>query len=272
MLSGTVIGALVLGATLLVAVSWKWCLPRGMAAHICALAVAGGVAAGLWMDAAALPPLATFALTVATQLVVYLAALAYRFYRDPDRVPPSDPSAVVSPADGKVIYVRRIEPGSLLQSDKRGSRLVLDELTQTRLADRELWQIGISMVFTDVHVNRAPIAGRVLLSQHRPGRFLSLRSAEAVNLNERQTMLLDNGRFQVAIVQIASRLVRRIQSYVQPGQDVHLAQRIGMIKFGSQVDLFLPLASVGAICVEVGDALKAGETIVCREDGAPRTV
>jgi phosphatidylserine decarboxylase len=260
------------GAILLVAVSWKWCLPRNIAAIICAVAVATGAAAGLSIDAAAVPPLATFTLTVVVQLVVYLAALAYRFYRDPERAAPSDPAAVVSPADGTVIYVRRIAPGSLLECDKRGSRLILDELTETHLAYRELWQIGISMVFTDVHVNRAPIAGRVLLSGHRPGQFLSLRRADAVNLNERQTLLLDNGRFQVAIVQIASRLVRRIQSYVQPGQHVDLAQRIGMIKFGSQVDLFLPLASVGPLCVEEGDIIKAGETIVCHEAGAPRAV
>ena len=95
MLSGTLIGVLALGATLLIAVSWKWCLPRVVATLICALAVAAGVAAGLWMDAAALPPPATFTLTVAIQLVVYLSALAYRFYRDPDCVPPSDPSAGV---------------------------------------------------------------------------------------------------------------------------------------------------------------------------------
>jgi phosphatidylserine decarboxylase len=141
---------------------------------------------------------------------------------------------------------------------------VVDELQRTGLEDCELWLVGISMVFTDVHVNRAPIAGRIVLVKHQPGQFCSLRLPEAVNLNERQTMVFDNGRFQVAIVQIASRLVRRIEAYVGIDEHVTLGQRVGMIKFGSQVDIILPVRWVPALLVTVGQRLIAGESVLAR--------
>jgi len=255
---------LVVGAVLLAAMSWKWCLPARISAIIIALGALAGAVGGWLMNRWGLPPLVLLCGVPAIQLAVYVGAIAWRFYRDPERVPPADPCAIASPADGKVIYIRRLVPGSVLRCDKKGAQLILDELDQSPLVEQELWQIGISMVFTDVHVNRAPIAGKIALARHRPGKFLSLRIPEAVNLNERQTLLFDNGCLQVAIVQIASRLVRRIQAYVQQGQEVVLAQRIGMIKFGSQVDVFLPLPSVSSLLVKEGDDLVAGESILAR--------
>jgi phosphatidylserine decarboxylase len=120
------------------------------------------------------------------------------------------------------------------------------------------------MVFTDVHVNRSPISGTVALVHHRPGRFLSLRQTQALDVNERQTMVIGNGVYQVGLVQIASRLVRQIVSYVAPGDALESGQRIGMIRFGSQVDLFVPVAVAPALEVAVGDRTIAGETIICR--------
>lgn len=253
---------LVVGAGLLAAVSWKWCLPARASGLIIALGVLVAGGTGWFLSRSGLPVLLLLGVVPAVQLVVYVAVLAYRFYRDPERVPPTDPAAVVSPADGTVIYIRRLPVGSILRCDKKSAQLIVDELEGTPLVSQELWQIGISMVFTDVHVNRAPIAGKVALARHRPGKFLSLRIPEAVNVNERQTMLFDNGRFQLAIVQIASRLVRRIQAYVKEGQQVDFAQRVGMIKFGSQVDVFLPVSAVTPLLVTEGDELVAGETII----------
>jgi phosphatidylserine decarboxylase len=116
-------------------------------------------------------------------------------------------------------------------------------------------------------VNRAPIAGQVSLVHHRPGQFLSLRRKEALNVNERQTMVIADagGDFQICLVQIASRLVRRIESYVSANQQVQRGQRIGMIKFGSQVDLFVPVRAMTSqpdVCE--GQRLTAGKSVVCR--------
>jgi phosphatidylserine decarboxylase len=127
-----------------------------------------------------------------------------------------------------------------------------------------MWQIGIALMFTDVHVNRAPIGGTVQMMQHRPGKFLSLRKSEALHVNERQTVVIENEWITVGLVQVASRLVRRIESYIHEGEHIHAASRIGMIKFGSQVDLFVPEEKVGDIMVKEGQYLYAGQTVICR--------
>ena len=162
-----------------------------------------------------------------------------------------------------MIYIRRLPAGEPLRSTKNGALMTLDELKNSRIGNEPLWQIGISMVFTDVHVNRAPIPGTVRLVHHRPGKFLSLRLEEALDVNERQTLVLAGNEFEIALVQIASRLVRQIVSYVKEGEGLEHAQRIGMIRFGSQVDLFLPTAYCKALDVTVGDKLVAGETKIC---------
>src|SRR5438034_2507591 len=102
------------------------------------------------------------------------ALLAYRFYRDPERRAPDRDHVVVSPADGEVIYVKRSRAGMLPVSDKHGRRYPLTELTKTNLGSEESVVIGIAMNFADVHVNRAPIEGRVTYRHHFPGRFGSL--------------------------------------------------------------------------------------------------
>lgn len=249
--------SLALGVIILVLLSIKWCLPAKPALILIVLGSAIGAAAGWWMSTleTAAPAAPVFALVA--QAGGYLAGMAYCFYRDPDRTTPSG-ADIVAPADGKIVYIRCLPTGALLSCDKQGASLTLEELQSTELARQPLWQIGISMAFTDVHVNRAPIGGNVSLICHRPGRFLSLRIAKAVNVNERQTLLIDNGRCQIAVVQIASRLVRRIESFVQEGQRVELGQRIGIIKFGSQVDVFLPRSAVEALAVAEGDVVRAG--------------
>lgn len=258
---GTGIG---LGVVLLGAASIKWCIQPRFTVLILALGALVGLLGGMLAGRSAWPQFVVFLVVMALQFAFYVGFIAWRFYRDPERMPPADSSAIVSPADGKIIYIRKLPPHSVLRCDKKGAQLFLDELKASPLVAQELWQVGISMVFTDVHINRSPIAGKVILAQHRPGKFWSLRIPEAINVNERQTMLFDNGAFQIALVQIASRLVRRIEAYVREGQQIEMAQRIGMIKFGSQVDLFLPVGAVSDLAVKEGDELTAGETIVAR--------
>lgn len=197
-----------------------------------------------------------------SQFIFYIGIILYLFFRDPKRISPNVPNALISPADGTVIYIKKIPRGELLQSVKKGNVLIYDELRNTTLSDSELWQVGISLLFTDVHINRSPISGKVKLLNHRSGKFLSLREDEAVNVNERQSIVIENEFISVGLVQIASRLVRRIESYITADQDLKIGQKIGMIKFGSQVDVFIPADKVLNINVKVGEYLLAGVTIL----------
>ena len=174
---------LLLGLCLMAALSRKWCLPAGISSLIISLATIGAAGCSSIIARWNAPMLVMAVGLLVAQLFIYGTGILYRFYRNPDRVPPSEPGVLVSPADGKVIYIKKLPPGQILESEKKGSRLVLDELSQSELNQQELWQIGISMVFTDVHVNRTPISGRVMLVKHRPGKFLSLRREDAVNAN-----------------------------------------------------------------------------------------
>ena len=119
---------------------------------------------------------------------------------------------MVSPADGKIVYVKRSRDGRVPVASKRGEQVALAELTHTDVHADDAVVVGIAMSFLDVHVNRAPIAGRVLLHRHFPGRFGSLGRPEMVFQNERATTLIGGAGLEVAVVQIASRLVRQARS------------------------------------------------------------
>lgn len=188
--------------------------------------------------------------------------LAYRFYRDPERTPPDRADVVVSPADGRVIYVYRSENGVLPFSTKNGRDYTLSELTKTPLHMEDAVVVGVSMSFLDVHVNRAPCSGRVAFQGHFPGLFGSLRRPEMIFENERATTVIEADGYQVAVVQIASRLVRQIAVFVREGQDVTLGERIGVIRLGSQVDVVLPARKNLRIVVTPGDRVRAGESAI----------
>lgn len=199
---------------------------------------------------------------ILSQLIFYIGIILFLFFRDPERTPPTEPNIIVSPADGTVIYIKKLPANSILSSEKKGRILVYDDLSSSSLASSEILQIGISLLFTDVHINRSPISGKVSLLVHKPGKFLSLRDENAINVNERQTIVIENDKITIGLVQIASRLVRRIESYIKQNDIIHIGQRIGMIKFGSQVDLFIPNEKLENINIKVGQYLYAGETII----------
>jgi phosphatidylserine decarboxylase len=255
-------GAIVVAA-LDLPLAWKWQL--GMRRVCVALGVIVVVAGAVGVAAGAAFGLSTGIRALIGAALTFLGAfglLAYRFYRDPDRVPPAGSHLVVSPADGEIVYVKRSCDGRLPVASKRGHQVALEELTRTRVHDGESIVVGIGMSFLDVHVNRAPIAGRVRLRRHFPGQFGSLRHPEMVFENERATTLIAGREFEVAVVQIASRLVRQIAAYVREGDDVQLGQRIGVIRLGSQVDLVLPSRPGLRLCVHPGDHVQAGTTVV----------
>jgi len=191
-----------------------------------------------------------------------VSLLLWRFHRDPERIPPEDHNAIVSPADGRVIYVKKIEDGEIPFSEKKGRKFSLGDFVHSKVFSNEGYLIGIMMSYLDVHVNRAPIGGKISLLKHIKGLFISLKKKEAVVQNERVFSVIDNGLFKVGIVQIASRLVRKIVPYVREGQEIQRGERIGMIRFGSQVDLILPDLPSLHITISTGEEVKAGISIL----------
>jgi phosphatidylserine decarboxylase len=262
MLAAVLIGGVVaLGLALPLAWKWELGLRRSaLAVSMIAVVVAAGV---LVMESViGFAPWLAAALTAGVTLAVAAAVVLWRFFRDPDRTAPEGDGVVVSPADGLVIYVHRSERGELPVSTKEGRRYALDELVRTPLRSEDAIVVGIALSFLDVHVNRAPIAGAIRVQRRFPGRFASLKDPAAVYTNERATTLLEREGLQVAVVLIASRLVRRIVSYVREGDDVALGQRIGAIRFGSQVDLVLPDTPEMRVLVAPGERVWAGETAI----------
>ena len=267
MFSYVVAGGLAALGTAL-ALAWKWQLGlRRTAAAVTALATASATLVTMLGNALVLSGRVRAVLTGASTLAGAFAVLAYRFYRDPERVAPDRDDAIVSPADGTVLYVHHSSNGELPVATKHGRNYTLRELTGTPLQIQSAIVIGIGMSFLDVHVNRAPIAGRIASLRRFPGLFGSLRDPHMIFANERVTTVIENGDLQVAVVQIASRLVRQIASFVNEGQEVSLGQRIGVIRLGSQVDLVLPAVEGLRVTVRPGEHVTAGESILGIIDG-----
>lgn len=253
--------------------AWKWEL--GLRQTVACLA-ALGVLWGFLVAAVAmffeLGGALSIAMVSGGVLISAFGVLLFRFFRNPERVSPCSDGAIVSPADGIVIYVRRSERGVLPVASKRLREYPLEEVTRTSLQGGEGIAIGVAMSFLDVHVNRAPMAGRVVLQRDVAGSFRSLKHPEAVFENARMTTVIEDDGVQVAVVQIASRLIRRIVTHVRQGETVTLGQRIGVITFGSQVDLVLPSLPELRLMVRPGQRVTAGESIVAVLDGPAREV
>lgn len=247
-----------------VPLAWKWELGvRRVAVAVTGLALLSALIVAVIAAAVDLPEIIRALLVGGVALTLAIAILAYRFYRDPSRTPPQvDDDVIVSPADGEVVYVRHSQGGVLPSSTKKGRDYELVELTKTPLGHEDAIVIGIAMSFLDVHVNRAPISGRIRVRQHFPGRFGSLGRPEMVYENERATTVIERGDLEIAMVQIASRLVRQIASYVKVGEEVALGQRVGVIRLGSQVDVVLPARPDLTVNVRAGQRVRAGESVL----------
>jgi len=163
-----------------------------------------------------------------------------RFYRIPLRKTNTSPAGIVSPADGNIIYITKVEAGNIPISVKNGISAKLSEFANTGILDYPCWLIGINMTPFDVHKNCAPVDGKIILNKHFDGEFLSLKHEEALLRNERNTIVIDSKIGKIGIVQTASRLVRRIVTYKNEGEHLKKGEWFGMIKFGSQVDLIIP--------------------------------
>lgn len=172
-------------------------------------------------------------------LLLLLTLFVVWFFRNPQRTAPEDRWLVISPADGKVIRI--------------------EETTSEELPGRTFRKISIFMNVFNVHVNRMPCAGEVFSIRYRPGKFLSADLDKASELNERNAVLLRmaDGR-EIITIQIAGLIARRIVCWLKEGMQVQKGERFGLIRFGSRVEVFMPLEA--SILVKVGDKVKAGET------------
>lgn len=262
-----IIWGIMFALLLLVPLAIKWQLDKKVTLPaIVAIGFASGAISGELITGESI----SFGLVgVQVLLVVTMtsALLAWRFYRDPERFPPQTEGVILSPADGEIIYVKRILKGEVPVSEKKGKTFPLSEFTQSDLFTSGGYVVGIAMSFLDVHVNRAPLDGRVCLQKKINGLFLSLKKKEAILQNERALIVIENGEYRIGIVQIASRLVRNIVNYIDHGQVVKMGQRIGMIRFGSQVDVILPDHPSLEVNVSPGQKVKAGLSILADMQG-----
>jgi len=175
------------------------------------------------------------------------------FFRDPVRVTPQNERFIVSPADGLVTLIQKVAPPPELTIDDGSGAPILGKELVTR--------ISIFMSVFDVHINRAPIGGTVRRVVYIPGRFMNADLDKASDENERQHVMIERGDGKViAITQIAGLVARRIVPFVKPGDVVAGGQRIGLIRFGSRVDVYLPRGTEPNVLM--GQKVVAGETVL----------
>lgn len=175
------------------------------------------------------------------------------FFRDPKRVTPQGDNLVISPADGLVTLIKQMDPPR---------ELVLDDGSGTPgLRDGPVTRISIFMSVFDVHINRAPIGGTVRRVVYIPGKFLNADLDKASEENERQHILIERGDGRaIGFTQIAGLVARRIVPFVKPGDMLAAGQRVGLIRFGSRVDVYLPAGTEPKVLI--GQRVIAGETIL----------
>lgn len=176
-----------------------------------------------------------------TTIAALLAIFTVWFFRNPERIPPAGEKKVVSPADGKVIFV--------------------GEVVEPRCGDAPVTKISIFMNVFNVHVNRVPVSGTVIDRFYNSGRFFNAALDKASSDNEQCGLILqtDDG-FKVMSVQIAGLIARRIVTYPKIGDRVERGRRYGLIRFGSRLDVYLPHGST--INVHLGELTVAGETVL----------
>ena len=173
---------------------------------------------------------------------VLLCLCTIGFFRDPDRAAPVDPNIIVAAADGTVMDVAELDENEVLKSKTR--------------------RVGIFLSIFDVHTNRAPIDGRVIYRQHRPGIFLDARRPDCSEKNESMTWAFENQRVTIVVRQIAGAIARRIVAWAKVGDELKKGERFGMIRFGSRTEVYLPLSAT--VLVKVGDHVAGGATPIAR--------
>ncbi|MBN1301041.1 MAG: phosphatidylserine decarboxylase family protein [Melioribacteraceae bacterium] len=175
-------------------------------------------------------------------LSLLLLGFSLNFFRDPDRNAPLEKEIIISPADGKVMLIKKVQADRYLNQDA--------------------WQISIFMSPLDVHVNRIPVSGKVEYLNYIKGKFLTAFTDKADKENERMEIGIKSDLGKVLFTQVAGFIARRIITELELGQKVNIGERFGMIKFGSRVDVLVPLE--WSPVVKEGEKVKAGESIIYR--------
>ena len=181
----------------------------------------------------------SIALSILAGVFFVLALFVFYFFRDPQRNIPADPDAIVSPADGKVVEV-------------------VDELLDSQMGHR----ISIFLNIFNVHVQRSPVAARVADVVYRPGKFYAAFRSDASVENEQNIIYLHASRGTVVFKQIAGAIARRVICWKTEGENIAIGERVGLIRFGSRVDVWLPMDT--ELQVKRGDIVKGGESILAR--------
>ena len=194
--------------------------------------------------------------------LLLLSIGVFAFFRDPERVVPQLDGAIVAPADGMVSLIAQVDPPEELRID--------DGSGMPGLADGPVTRVSIFMSVFDVHINRAPITGTLRRVVYIPGKFLNADLDKASEENERQHFLIERADgLKVGFTQIAGLVARRIVPFVKPGDMVGAGQRVGLIRFGSRVDVYLPAGTDAKVLL--GQRCIAGETILA-EAGEQRLI
>jgi phosphatidylserine decarboxylase len=181
-------------------------------------------------------------------LMVMVTIWVFAFFRDPVRAVPQDDGAIIAPADGLVTLIQRVPP----PREMAGAN---------GLGDQPLIRVSIFMSVFDVHINRTPIGGTIKSVVYISGKFLNADLDKASEDNERQHILVErHDGLRVGFTQIAGLVARRIVPFVKPGDMVAAGQRIGLIRFGSRVDVYLPAGTAPRVIL--GQRTIAGETIL----------
>ena len=171
--------------------------------------------------------------------LLFLALFVFSFFRNPERVIPSEPGAIVSPGDGRVVVVTEED-----YEGKPGQR------------------ISIFLAVWNVHVNRSPAAGKITKMEYRPGKFLAAMRERASFENEQNVFVLKTDAGEMVFKQIAGLIARRVVSWKKTGEMVERGERIGLVRFGSRVDVWVPKDA--EIIVKVGENVKGGSSILAR--------
>lgn len=175
-------------------------------------------------------------------LVTFLWLLILYFFRDPDREIKNKPGLVLGPGDGEVVEIKTEKESRFLQE--------------------KMIRLSMFLDITDVHVQRVPLAGKVTLVQHQPGKLLQAFRPEASEVNEFIAMVTESEYGRILTKQIAGILARRCLNYLKPGDVVQTGQRFGLIRFSSRVDLFLPPSA--NMLIKVGDKVIGGITPIAQ--------
>jgi phosphatidylserine decarboxylase len=185
--------------------------------------------------------------------MAFLTIGVLAFFRDPERAVPQDDRFILSPADGMVALIAQVEPPAELR---------IDDGSGTRgLPTGPVTRVSIFMSVFDVHINRAPIGGTVRRVVYIPGKFVNADLDKASDENERQHVLIERADgAAIGFTQIAGLVARRIVPFVKPGDMLAVGQRVGLIRFGSRVDVYLPAGTDARVVV--GQKTVAGETVL----------